>query len=122
MSIKIQRIYDEQPNQQVDGFRILVDRVWPRGISKTQAKLDYWLKNIGPSTDLRKWFGHDIEKFTEFKSKYRQELIDNDEQAKAFNQLKQWTGETDKQIVLLFGAKDTKHNQAAVLQSLLTDS
>ncbi|MCD8844522.1 DUF488 domain-containing protein [Staphylococcus gallinarum] len=120
MSIKTQRIYDESKNQQVSGLRILVDRVWPRGISKEQAKIDHWLKDIGPSTELRKWFDHDAEKFTEFKSKYHQELTDNDDQAKAFKQLKQWVDESDKPVVLLFGAKDTQHNQAVVLQSLLS--
>jgi len=111
-TIKIKRIYDKPSKD--DGYRVLVDRIWPRGISKEDAKLDDWLKEIGPSTPLRKWFDHDPEKFEVFSKKYKYELKDktqiltaNMDQAKS------------KTITLLYGAKDTVHNQAVVLKEVL---
>lgn len=105
---KLARIYDEDIPK---GKRVLVDRVWPRGISKEDAKLDEWLKGIAPSTDLRKWFDHDPDKFTDFKKKYKEELKDND----AVKKLKDMKGT----IVLLYGAKDEKYNHAVVLKEYL---
>ncbi|UTH07146.1 DUF488 domain-containing protein [Macrococcoides canis] len=107
---KLARIYDEDIPK---GKRVLVDRVWPRGISKEDAKLDEWLKDIAPSTDLRKWFDHDLDKFSDFKKKYKDELKDND----AVKKLKDMKGT----IVLLYGAKDEKYNHAVVLKEYMED-
>ena len=81
MNIKIKRVY-ERPEKE-DGTRILVDRLWPRGLTKAKASVDLWLKDIAPSTELRKWFGHDPGKWAEFKTRYRAELRENDEQVDA---------------------------------------
>ena len=111
--IEIKRIYDTPSND--DGYRILVDRIWPRGVSKEDAKLDEWNKDIAPTSELRKWFDHDPKKFEEFNEKYRKELEDkkddlNDICEKAKSQT----------VTLLYGAKDTEHNQAVVLQKVLS--
>lgn len=113
--IKTKRIYEEYSD--ADGFRILVDRLWPRGISKEKAKIDIWCKDIAPSNELRKWFNHDIEKYEEFKEKYFKELKDNpalsdfleliSDKAKAGN------------VTLLFSAKDEEHNNAVVLKEFI---
>ncbi len=110
--IKIKRIYEDPSD--ADGFRILIDRVWPRGVSKVYAKLDDWNKDIAPTEKLRKWFAHDPVKFDEFAKKYRKELEDKTAdldgiRKKAKNQT----------VTLLYVAKDTEHNQAVVLQNLL---
>lgn len=112
--IKIKRIYDDPSKN--DGYRILIDRIWPRGVSKEDAELDDWNKDIAPSDKLRKWFDHDPEKFDEFAKKYREELDDKKED------LTEIRKKAEKQTVtLLYGAKDTKHNQAVVLQNVLNN-
>ncbi|MGM8366527.1 DUF488 domain-containing protein [Virgibacillus sp. W0181] len=116
MPVQIKRIYDEADKK--DGVRILVDRVWPRGMSKEDAKLDHWLKDIGPSNDLRKWFDHDPDKYDEFKKKYKQEL-ETDEQGDALDELKEITKKHNKNITLLFSAKDENNNQAKVLKEII---
>lgn len=98
-----------------DGFRVLVDRLWPRGVSKEDAALDEWLKDVGPSTELRKWFDHDPDKFEEFAGRYGDELDGNP----AWERLQQIVAD-HKRVTLLFGAKDHDHNQAVVLRDLLT--
>lgn len=109
MKIRIKRVY-EQPDEQ-DGRRILVDRLWPRGLTKEKAKVDLWLKDIAPSTALRKWFGHDPEKWEAFKERYLAELKNNGEQIQILKQ------ELDKGVVtLVYAAKDEKHNEAIVIQ------
>jgi len=111
--IKIKRIYEPAAND--DGFRILVDRLWPRGLSKENAKVDLWLKDIAPSDDLRKWFHHDTKKWKEFKSKYQKEL---EAKKELLNKIKQI--EKEKRIVtLLYSAKDKEHNNAIVLNAIL---
>ncbi|QKY70533.1 DUF488 domain-containing protein [Lentibacillus sp. CBA3610] len=116
MPVNMKRIYDQaEPN---DGLRVLVDRVWPRGVSKDDAKLDHWLKEIGPSNDLRKWFGHDPDKYDEFKQKYKEELKEGRKQEE-LQTLKSLTNEHDKHLTLLFAAKDEEHNQARVLKEIL---
>ena len=110
--IKIKRIYD--PPAMEDGRRILVDRLWPRGISKDEARLDEWLKEIAPSEELRKWFAHDPAKWAEFRSRYRQELAGHEE---VIGRLKK--DAKGKAITLLFAAKDSEHNNAVVLKELL---
>ena len=116
MTIEIQRIYE---NNQSEGTRILVDRVWPRGISKEDANLDFWLKELAPTTELRKWFNHDPKLYAAFKEKYAKELRYNESQKEAFEKLKSIISNTENDVILLFAAKDEQHNQAVVLQDLL---
>lgn len=112
MTITIKRVYDAAAD--ADGYRVLVDRLWPRGISKVKAALGLWLKEIGPSTELRKWFGHDPAKFDEFAERYRAELDANP----AVDRLRDLLAEHDT-VTLLYGAKDAQHNQAVVLKDYL---
>ena len=112
MAIQLKRVY-EAPSAS-DGTRILVDRLWPRGLTKENAHVDLWLKEVAPSTVLRKWFAHDPAKWTEFKTRYKAELKHNSAQ---FALLKQAVAKGP--ATLLFGAKDTEHNEAVVLQQLL---
>lgn len=106
--IKIKRVYE--PAEQGDGYRVLVDRLWPRGLKKEAAELDLWLKEIAPSPTLRTWFGHKPERFAEFSKKYRAELKANP----AVAQLRALARE-HKTVTLLYGARDTEHNHAVVL-------
>ena len=111
--IKIKRIY-EKPSKD-DGYRILVDRLWPRGVSKSQAKVDLWLKEVTPTDLLRKWYSHDPEKWTKFQKFYKSELK---ERLGSLGKIKQI--EKEKKIVtLLYAAKDTKHAHALVLLDVL---
>ncbi|HBC05873.1 MAG TPA: DUF488 domain-containing protein [Aequorivita sp.] len=112
MDIQTKRIYEKPANR--DGTRILVDRVWPRGVSKEDAKLDEWMKEIAPSTELRKWFDHKEERFDDFSKKYKKELEDH---SGLVQQLLDKAKE--KRLTLLYGAKDEKHNQAIVLKNYL---
>ncbi len=111
-TIAIKRIY--APPSKSDGLRILVDRLWPRGIKKENAAVDEWQKELAPSTELRKWFNHDPEKWAGFQKKYKEELRQNPA-LEAF--LKHHTGV--QKITLLFGARDEEHNQAVVLREVL---
>jgi uncharacterized protein YeaO (DUF488 family) len=111
--IKLKRIYEE--TQKEDGYRILVDRLWPRGVSKEKAALDLWFKDISPSDELRKWFGHDPKKWQEFQRKYESEIKKNMD---AFNSLRQIVKDK-KTVTLLFAAKDKEHNEAVVIKKLL---
>lgn len=110
--IKIKRAY-EKPEKK-DGYRILVDRLWPRGVSKDEAALDEWAKDIAPSPELRKWFGHDPHLWAEFQKRYRAELKKNDHIGSFIEQ-----HEDKKVITLVYGAKDTAHTHAIVLQQYL---
>src|SRR5919204_6050764 len=112
MIIKTERIYDN-PNGD-SSFRILVDRIWPRGLSKERVKIDLWQKDIAPSNTLRKWFGHDEKKWDEFKRKYFKEL---DKKNDAINVILNKAKE--QAITLLYGAKDERLNNAAVLKEYL---
>jgi uncharacterized protein YeaO (DUF488 family) len=113
MRLQIKRIYWGASSS--DGYRLLVDRLWPRGVSKERAGVDLWLKEIGPSDDLRKWFGHDPAKFGEFKRKYERELAKNP----ALAELKEVISE-HKTVTLVYSAKDEQHNQAVVLREYLS--
>ncbi|TMU85157.1 DUF488 family protein [Bacillus sp. BHET2] len=117
MSIILKRIYDEPPR--LGGHRILIDRVWPRGISKEDAGLDEWMKEITPTPTLRKWFNHEPVKFEEFRQAYKEELYQNKEKQKKLQELKKIAA--DKRVVLLYGAKDDQHNHAIVLKEVLDD-
>lgn len=113
--LKIKRVYEKPSGQ--DGKRFLVDRLWPRGLTKEKANVDLWLKDIAPSTELRKWFGHDIDKWKEFSKRYLAELKQNKEQVSFLKkQLKYGT------VTLVYAAKDKEHNDALVLKKLLTNS
>ncbi|HEU5145986.1 MAG TPA: DUF488 domain-containing protein [Chryseosolibacter sp.] len=111
--IKIKRVYDSADKQ--DGYRVLVDRLWPRGLSKENVSVDLWLKEVAPSSTLRKWFDHDPEKWETFQAKYTAELRSNDE---AVNRLRKVMRE-HRTITLIYGAKDKAHNQAIVLREFL---
>jgi len=117
MSFEIKRIYE--PAGEDDGKRILVDRLWPRGVTKEAAKLDEWLKEIAPSPQLRTWFGHESEKFDEFASRYRLEL-DSDPQKQAAVRKLFALNETGR-VTLLYGAKSDSINHAAVLRQYLRE-
>lgn len=111
-TVRIKRIYE--PPAAEDGLRILVDRIWPRGLSKQKAKLDYWQKDIAPSTALRKWFAHKPEHWAEFRRRYSAELAANPALAELKARLK------NHRATLLYGARDTEHNQAVVLVAFLS--
>lgn len=112
--VELKRVYDEpEPG---DGTRVLVDRLWPRGLSKERAHVDVWLKEVAPSNELRRWFGHDPERFVEFRRRYEAELTSETGQEgleKLRNLIKQGP------VTLVFAARDTEHNNAIVLRDLL---
>ena len=108
---RIKRVYE--PAAEADGTRVLVDRVWPRGITKEKAALSEWLKDVAPSTELRQWFGHDPARFEAFRERYRAELEGN----AALDDLRRLKGT----VTLVYGAHDETHNQAVVLKELLEE-
>jgi uncharacterized protein YeaO (DUF488 family) len=112
MKIKLKRVYD--PASKADGIRILVERLWPRGIKKDDLQMDLWLKEIAPSTDLRKWFSHDPAKWEQFQQKYHQELDANPDAIKLIKQeIHRGT------VTLLYSSKDAEHNNALSLKKYL---
>jgi len=113
VNLKIKRVYGNPSKE--DGMRILVDRLWPRGLTKEKAAIDLWLKGIAPSTELRKWFAHDPKKWNEFRKKYLQELKDNEEQVSILKKHVK-----NGAVTLVYGAKDEEHNEAEVLKEFLT--
>lgn len=111
-TIKIKRAYETPlPG---DGYRVLADRLWPRGVKKEDAGIDEWAKELAPSTALRKWFNHDPERWHEFQMKYRQELKENEAVPEFMEKNKD-----RKTITIVYGAKDTEHTHALVLQKYL---
>lgn len=112
MKVVIKRIYDEYDPD--DGLRILVDRLWPRGIKKSNAHVDRWEKEIAPSTELRKWFSHDPEKWVTFSKKYKEEIVGSEALKTFAASLK-----GEKKVTLLYAAKDEAHTHALVLQEVL---
>jgi uncharacterized protein YeaO (DUF488 family) len=111
--IRIKRVYEEAAKE--DGYRILVDRLWPRGLTKERAKVDLWVKEIAPSDALRKWFGHEPEKWPEFAKRYRSELAKKKDLLKEVKKLEREHGT----VTLLYGRKDEKQNQAVLIVSAL---
>lgn len=97
-----------------DGTRVLVDRLWPRGVKKSEAAIDYWYKGLSPSTRLRKWFGHDPERWLEFKRRYRSELHDRQDQLDMIRNLAK-----EGPVTLIYSARDEVHNDAVVLREVL---
>ena len=112
--VRIRRIYE--PPTPDDGRRILVDRLWPRGVSKAKAAIDAWVKDVAPSTELRRWFGHDPARWSEFAQRYRQELEANPQAVQRL-----LAAAATGPITLLYGARDEQHNEAAVLQQVLAE-
>ena len=106
----------EEPDKD-DGVRILVDRLWPRGLTKEKARVDLWLKEIAPSTELRKWFDHDPKKWKNFRGRYETEIRHKDDLIKVLNQKAR-----EGTITLIYGARDEKHNEALVLKHILEKS
>jgi uncharacterized protein YeaO (DUF488 family) len=110
--IQIKRVYEKTSRN--DGLRILVDRLWPRGLTKERAALKLWLKDVAPSTELRKWFGHDPARWKQFQARYRKELGDKKDALKLLKEnAKQHT------VTLVYGARDEGHNEAIVLKNIL---
>ncbi len=114
--LKLKRAY--VPAEKADGYRILIDRLWPRGISKEEAHVDLWLKEVAPSKELRQWFNHQPDRFPSFEEKYQAELKNNDEAKKALAHLEELVQEKQT-VTLVYGAQDEVHNHAVVLKKIL---
>jgi uncharacterized protein YeaO (DUF488 family) len=112
IDVRIKRVYDKP--ERSDGLRVLVDRIWPRGVTKREAAVDDWLRELAPSTELRKWFGHDPSRWSEFRTRYRVELRKHALQLKALRQLA-----ARQRVTLVYSAKDAQMNQAVVLQAVI---
>jgi uncharacterized protein YeaO (DUF488 family) len=110
--IILHRIYDKSITP--EGIRVLIDRLWPRGIKKEEANIDYWFKEVAPSSELRKWFGHKPERFEEFRLKYVQELRNDEEKCQKVDDICQMLAEDN--VILLYGAKNIEKNHAVVLK------
>jgi len=110
--VRLKRVY--LPAGLEDGVRVLVDRLWPRGVSKARAALAFWNKDVPPTTELRQWFGHDPARWTEFCKRYRAELRANPEAVEALGALAR-----QDRVTLVFGARDEAHNEAVVLREVL---
>lgn len=115
MDVRIKRAYE--PAEPDDGVRVLVDRVWPRGQSKQALEIEQWDKDVAPTAELRRWFGHDPERFEEFRERYRAELAGSDALATLLERCR-----AADRVTLVYGAKDTEHNQAVVLREALLSS
>ncbi len=115
MKLKIKRAYEEADDS--DGKRVLIDRLWPRGVSRETAQIDLWMREIAPSTELRKWFGHDPAKWEAFQSRYNDELDSNPELVDTIR-----TMAMAGQVTLIYAAKDEEHNDAVVLLNYLKKS
>jgi uncharacterized protein YeaO (DUF488 family) len=111
--IHLKRVYE--PANSEDGVRILVDRLWPRGLSKEKASVDHWMKDIAPSAELREWFGHDPDRWQEFRRRYSEELLTH---AELLDHIRDLAGK--QTVTLVFGAHDEEHNDAIVLRDALT--
>jgi uncharacterized protein YeaO (DUF488 family) len=111
--VRLKRVYD--PPSPDDGVRVLVDRLWPRGLKREVAQIDHWLKDLAPSTELRQWFGHDPDRWSEFQRRYRTELTKPSEDLATLRGLLRGTGK----LTLLFAAKDAAHNNAVALKAFL---
>lgn len=112
MDVRLKRAYD--PPERSDGYRVLIDRIWPRGVSKEQAHLDEWARELAPSTELRRWFGHDPARFAEFRRRYLDELKGQPEKLRELRMRAR-----EETLTLVYGARDTEHNDAVVLAELL---
>ena len=115
LDIRLKRAYE--PADGSDGYRVLVDRLWPRGVSREKARLDDWARELSPSAELRRWFGHDPGRFDEFRRRYREELAAHPDELEALR-VRARSG----RLTLVFGARDTEHNDAVVLAEVLRDA
>jgi uncharacterized protein YeaO (DUF488 family) len=114
VDVKTKRIYD--PVDPADGYRVLIDHVWPRGVSRERAKLDEWARELAPSGELRKWFDHVPERFEEFRARYRRELSSHPELIQALRDRA-----ANSRLTIVYAARDQQHNNAIVLAELLRD-
>ena len=114
MLLGVKRVYEKR--DLTDGKRVLVDRLWPRGVKKGTQNLDLWMKDVAPSNDLRKWFAHDPDKWDEFRERYRAELRGN----KKFDELVEMVKKTD--VTFVYSAKDTEHNDAVALAEFIREA
>lgn len=114
MSVRLKRAYE--PPAPSDGYRILIDRLWPRGVTRERARLDEWARELAPSTELRRWFGHDPARFQEFRQRYLEELSAQEEKLRELRGRARQTT-----LTLVYGARDTEHNDAVVLAELLEE-
>lgn len=115
MKVKVKRVYD--PPGPDDGYRVLIDHVWPRGVSRERAALDEWVRNLAPTDELRTWFNHSPERFDEFRSRYREELRAKHEQLDGLRRRAR-----NAPVTILYAARDREHNNAVVLQELLRNA
>jgi uncharacterized protein YeaO (DUF488 family) len=114
LDVRIKRIYELAEPE--DGYRVLIDHVWPRGVSRERARLDRWARELAPSDELRKWFDHVPQRFEEFRARYRNELVD---QASAIGELREQAKQG--RLTIVYAARDQEHNNAAVLAELVRD-
>ena len=112
-AVTVKRAYE--PAGEEDGYRVLIDRIWPRGVSKERARLDEWARELAPSTELRRWFGHDPARFEEFRRRYIEELAAEGDK---LDELRRRS--SSGKVTLVHGARDSEHNDAVVLAELLT--
>jgi uncharacterized protein YeaO (DUF488 family) len=112
MDVRLKRAYD--PAVRSDGYRVLIDRLWPRGVKKEEAKLDEWARELAPSGELRRWFGHEPDRFDEFRRRYTRELAAQDEKVRELRRRAR-----EGTLTLVYGARDTEHNDAVVLAEIL---
>jgi uncharacterized protein YeaO (DUF488 family) len=110
--LKIKRVYRAQ--RQSDGKRVLVDALWPRGLSRERMRLDFWMKEIAPSAELRRWFGHDPERWSEFRRRYSEELAQHPDEIERLRDMA-----ANEMVTLLYAAKDEAHNNAVVLKEII---
>jgi uncharacterized protein YeaO (DUF488 family) len=113
MTLRLKRAYE--PPADSDGYRVLIDRLWPRGVSKEEARLDEWARDLAPSSELRRWFAHDPARFDEFRRRYRRELDEHDEKVRDLRRRAR-----AGRLTLVYGARDTEHNDAVVLAEVLS--
>jgi uncharacterized protein YeaO (DUF488 family) len=115
LDVRTKRVYD--PAEPGDGYRILIDRLWPRGVSRERARLDEWARDLAPSNGLRRWFNHDPERFPEFRERYRKELHSQNDR---LDELRERAAHGS--VTIVYGARDTEHNDAVVLAELVRGS
>ncbi len=112
--VKVKRIYDAA--EAGDGYRVLIDRIWPRGVSRERAQVDEWARDLAPSTELRRWFAHDPSRFAEFRARYREELCSQSDRLQGLR-----GRAATRPVTILFSARDREHNNAVVLAELLRE-
>jgi uncharacterized protein YeaO (DUF488 family) len=112
VDVRLKRAYD--PAASSDGYRVLIDRIWPRGVTREEAQLSEWARELAPSTELRRWFGHDPARFAEFRRRYTQELGPHEGKLRELRRLAR-----EGPVTLVYGARDTEHNDAVVLADVL---